>query len=149
MSPEQIVDGLIAVGRAVTPALHVIVSHHLARADAGPILLEGDGILPELVAGADFCDAAGNPLLVAASQIRSAFLVEEDEAALYQSLMGRSPEANSEAEAWQRRYAHASWLYGQWLHAEAQRFNLPVVAPRPYETLVTRLLTVLQVSISI
>ena len=38
-----------------------------------------------------------------------------------------------------RNDAHSKWLYGQWLAQEVARHELPVVQPRPRETLVQRL----------
>jgi Inorganic H+ pyrophosphatase len=34
----------------------------------------------------------------------------------------------------------ARWLSGQWLAEEAQRYGLPVLQPRPWDTLVERVL---------
>lgn len=39
-----------------------------------------------------------------------------------------------------RNEARAKWLYGQWLAREADRYDLPVLQPRPWETLNQRLL---------
>ena len=36
--------------------------------------------------------------------------------------------------------ARARWLHGQWLAREAARYNLPVMEPRPWETLVGRVI---------
>jgi hypothetical protein len=38
----------------------------------------------------------------------------------------------------------ATWLYGQWLQQEAIRYSLPVVTPHPWETLVERIVNVIQ-----
>ena len=38
-----------------------------------------------------------------------------------------------------RNQARGRWLSGQWLAQEAARYDLPVVEPRPLETLAERL----------
>jgi hypothetical protein len=40
----------------------------------------------------------------------------------------------------QETFARASWLYGQWLRRQADRYELPIVEARPPETLVERVL---------
>ena len=41
----------------------------------------------------------------------------------------------------QEGFAHASWLYGQWLAREADKLELPVIAAQPQQTLLERLLS--------
>jgi hypothetical protein len=40
-----------------------------------------------------------------------------------------------------RTEAHVKWLVGQWLVDEANRYSLPVLEPRPWETLIHRIMT--------
>ena len=47
LSPQDQCDGLIAVGEALSPALEVIIEHHVDL--SLPIVIEGDGILPSLL----------------------------------------------------------------------------------------------------
>ncbi len=132
LPPERLRDGLIGTGAAMSPAIEIATASHLDH--AGPTIFEGDGILPAVVA---------TPLLrerVASGQVALAFLVEPDEAALLGNMLarGRGMEARPEAE-W-RIEARAKWLFGQWLTAEAGRYGLPVVEPRPWATLAERIL---------
>lgn len=140
MSAQQFVDGLIAVGRAITPALHTIVSHHLAVDVAGPLLLEGDGILPALAASQDFADVRGTRLPDISRRVASVFLIEPDADVLLENQLQRSPTFYGGDPEMQRRYTDAIWRYGQWLRAEAERYGCPTVSPRPFATLEQRIL---------
>ncbi len=132
LSPEQLRDGLIAVGEVMFPALEVVIQHHVATDK--PLVIEGDGILPSLVARSILRE------YVAGGHVRTAFLVEPDESAILNNMLarGRGFEARTTDE--QRTEARAKWLYGQWLAEEAQRYGLPVLEPRPWDTLVERVL---------
>lgn len=70
LSPEQLRHGLIAAGEALFPALEVVIKHHVATDKL--FVIEGDGILPSLIA---------RPMAheyVAGGQVRAVFLVEPD-----------------------------------------------------------------------
>ena len=132
LPPEQLRDGLIETGEVMSPALEIVTASQVDH--AGPMVLEGDGILPSL---RDY------PLLrerVTAGQVAMIFLVEPDEAILLGNMLarGRGMEARSAAE--HRTEAHAKWLFGRWLTIEAERYGLPVLAPRPWDTLGERVL---------
>lgn len=49
---------------------------------------------------------------------------------------------STENAAEQDGFAHASWLYGQWLAQEAKRVELPVLDAQPQQTILERLLSV-------
>ena len=55
--------------------LHAIIYHHLIVPDVGPIIIEGDGILPQT--GSPFGEAKG---------VCTVFIVEQDEQRLLQNL---------------------------------------------------------------
>ncbi len=130
LSPEQVRDGLIAVGEVLFPALEVVIGHHVATDK--PLVIEGDGILPSLVARPTVQER------VAGGQVRAVFLVEPDEGVILSNMRarGRGFEARTTDE--QRTEARAKWLYGQWLTEEAHRYGLPVLEPRPWDTLAAR-----------
>ncbi len=132
LPPEQLRDGLIETGEAMSPALEIVTASQVDH--AGPMVLEGDGILPSL---RDY------PLLrerVAVGQVALVFLVEPDEDILLGNMLarGRGMEARPAAE--HRTEAHAKWLFGQWLMIEAERYSLPVLTPQPWDTLGARVL---------
>jgi 2-phosphoglycerate kinase len=132
LPPERLCDALIAIGEAMAPALEIVTGNHVAI-DA-PVVIEGDGILPA------FFTRQAVRQLVAAGQVRGVFLVEPDESALLANMLARGRGLDGRDEAGLRVEARAKWLYGQWLAAEARRRGLPVLAPRPWATLVERIL---------
>ena len=128
--PEEIRDALIAVAELMSAPLEVVIENHV---DQGiPIVIEGDGILPALLSRPSVVERAG--------MVRTVFLVEPDESQVLANMpvRGRHPEGITQDEL--RNEARAKWLHGQWLAQEAARYNLPVIQPRPWETLVQRLL---------
>lgn len=132
LPPEQLRDGLIATGEAMSPALEIVTASQLDH--AGPMVLEGDNILPAL---RDY------PMLrdrVVAGQVAMVFLVEPDEDILLGNMLARGRGMEARPAADHRTEARAKWLFGQWLLAEAERYRLPVLAPRPWDTLGERIL---------
>ena len=71
--------------------------------------------------------------------MRAVFVVEPDEVALHANIVARNRWLNGGSDEEVRTEARAKWLYGQWLAQEARRHKLPVVEPRPWNTLVERL----------
>ena len=59
---------------------------------------------------------------------------------LFTNMLARRRDMAERTENELRTEARAKWLYGQWLTAEAQRYSLPVLEPRPWSTLLERLL---------
>jgi 2-phosphoglycerate kinase len=134
LSPEAFRDGLIGVGEVVSHALELVVTNHVAQ--ARPVVLEGDGILPAMAARRVF---AG---LDVGDAVRALFLIESDPEALLVSIRERT-RAGALPDAALRHDARASWRYGLWLREEALRRGLPVLEVRPYETLLARTLLAL------
>jgi 2-phosphoglycerate kinase len=132
LPPERLRDGLIAVGEVLFPALEVVIEHHVVTDK--PLVIEGDGILPSLVARSAVRE------YVAGGHVRAVFLIEPDESAIRSNMLarGRGFEARTTDE--QHIEVQARQLYGQWLAEEAQRYGLPVLESRPWDTLVERVL---------
>ena len=124
--PEEQRDGLIAVGEALAPALEVVIENHVDQ--ALPIIIEGDGVLPSLM--------SRPPVLERAEVIRAAFLVEPYEPEILRNMLARSRAVVGRSQDELRNQARGRWLFGQWLVQEAMRYDLPVVEPRPWDTLV-------------
>lgn len=135
-SPQQLRDALIAVARTMSYALEIVIANHVAT--NAPMILEGDGLLPELAAQRVYAN------LDTAHSVRAIFLIEDDEAVLFHNMLARQRGLERLPGEVQRRRVHASWLYGQWLKTEARQHHVPVVPPRPWETLGDRLLQVVQ-----
>jgi hypothetical protein len=133
--PDELMYGLIGVAEVVSRALQPVVGYHVTA--ARPVVLEGDGILPTVAEsylsdGRDGRPPAGTANnRVTAGAVRAVFLVEPELAAVRQR-MGAGAEGDTQA------LMH--WSYGQWLRAEAERRGQPVLAPRPYATLLDRVL---------
>ena len=135
-SPEAVRDALIKVARTVSYALEIVVAHHVATTTA--MILEGDGILPAFAAQRVFAD------LDVEDSVRAVFLVEEDERQLYRNAIERRRGFELLSADHQRRCVRRSWLHGQWLRQEALRYDVPIVTPRPWETLEERIISVIQ-----
>lgn len=131
---DELRDHLIEVGRAVSRTLEVVIAHHLATPYR--LILEGDGIVPQLAAQSNIggYDAA---------RVRSLFLSEPTEAGLLANMQerGRGLEAHETAE--QVQQARMNWLYGQWLAEQARHLGLPVLSTQPRDTIVQRVVDTL------
>lgn len=125
---EQIVELLIAVSRVLAPGITAVIANHLDTQT--PLVLEGDFLLPELLARQEEAKAPTT------DRVRGVFLYEPDERQLLQNFAGREPEAGE-----QTKRAHVSWLYGQWLKAECERLGVAAIPARPWETLLDRIST--------
>jgi 2-phosphoglycerate kinase len=131
--PDVLRDALIATGDVLSPALEAIIENHLDQRH--PIVIEGDGIMPSLLARPAIQRRAHD------RRLRAVFLVESDEQALFSNMLARSRGPSWMDESELRTEAHAKWLFGQWLVDEANRYGLPVLVPRPWETLIDRIMT--------
>ena len=120
----------ISVGKAMLKPLHAIIKHHCIVPDVGAIIIEGDGILP----------IAGSPL-PDPKDVRTVFIVEQNETQLLHNLRSRGRGFSEWDTLRQEVFAHASWVYGQWLAREADKLRLPVIEAQPQRTLLERLLS--------
>jgi len=125
LSAAEIMTHLLEDGQAMTPGLDAVIGNHLET--QVPIVLEGDFIDPALAAQASFAGQRND------LRVRAVFLHEPDEQQLVNNLLLREPERGP-----QTKRARVSWLHGQWLKQEAERLGLPVVAARPWDTVLER-----------
>jgi 2-phosphoglycerate kinase len=135
LTPEDYCAALIAMNTTLARATEIVVAHHVGV--GAPLVLEGDGVVPEVAAGRVF---AGAPTGAA---VRAVFLDEPDEAALHANMLRRGRGFEALPAATQRQQARAAWLYGAWLAREARRLALPVVPARPWDSVLERVLAVL------
>lgn len=101
-SPQQLRDGLIAVGKAMSAAIEIVVANHVDT--AAPAVIEGDNIVPTLVA----C-----PLLrdyVQRGHVRAVFLVEADERTVLANILARGRGLTGRTEAELHTEAQAKGL---------------------------------------
>lgn len=141
MTPEQVRDNLIAVASAMQPALRTICAYHTFVVDAEPVIIEGENVVPGLIADRRFRglktigDVNAGP-----NDLRGVFLYEPDEQTLLTTLRETNPRFQDLPNAEQERIARANWLYGMWLKGEADRLKLPALQVRPWTTLVERVI---------
>lgn len=121
LSAEQIVELHIKVCRVMAPAIEAVIANHVA--ECTPIVLEGDYLLPELLAH------------TARERIRGVWLVEPDEAQITHNYAQREPD-----EGDQSGRAHVSWLLGNWLRDECQRHGFAALPCQPWDTLIERII---------
>jgi hypothetical protein len=91
-------------------------------------LVEGEGIHPSL--------APHYP----SDLVRFGFVLEPEEAVLFQTLAGRSARFRALPQGHQHTVAGTNWLYGCWLRQQAEVFGQPWVSSRPWATLPDRLI---------
>lgn len=129
LSPAESVGAWRRIGAVVGHALEIVVAHHVF--DGSPVVIEGDALLPSFAAQSQFAGyAVGHGL-------RALYVVEPDESVVHHNLVVRGRDWRMGPEGLER-YARATWLYGQWLAGEAAAHDVPVLQPRPWESLAAR-----------
>ncbi|MEU7579398.1 AAA family ATPase [Streptomyces sp. NPDC041068] len=126
LSAERVLDLQIATARALEPAVLGVVRNRLT-VDV-PAVIEGDYLTPAAAARAVAEGAA------AGRDVRAVFLHEDDPEQITANYTSREPDSGVQAER-----AEVSAAYGRWLGREAALHALPVVASRPWSTLVPRI----------
>jgi 2-phosphoglycerate kinase len=126
LSPPEIVQLHVSVGRVMAPALHAVMADHVEFRD--PLMLEGDYLLPELLE-----PEGTRPEYL--QRVRAVFLDEPDQGRIEDNMYEREP-----AGGRQRVRAHVSVLLGRWLRAECERLGVPVVTVQPFASLAARVL---------
>lgn len=126
LSAEQIRELHISVGRVMLPALSAVIANHIETRT--PIILEGDYILPELMA------QRGDAHSLEVERVRAVFLYEQDERQIVRNFHLREAEAGGQAGR-----AYVSWLYGEWLKRECERYGLPALLATPWGSLQDRI----------
>lgn len=133
---ETMVQKLIGIGRTVSTALEVVIAHAALR--QRKLILEGDGITPELAAQQWY-----DGVQVENGVVRAVFLVEDQLDMLWSKPWSDKGDVDFAALNEQRRWAEVSWQYGQWLKREAQQQKLPVLPSQPWQTLAERIKAIL------
>ena len=137
--PETLCDGFITVGQAMLRPLSATIAHHVYVESAGPLIIEGDGILPALAALRSF-PTMHFPHAPVTDAVRAVFLVEPDEDMVLYNMRQRGRGFDDFSMKEQETFVRGNWLYGQWLSRQADHYDLPIVASRPWENLVERVL---------
>ena len=119
LSAERILELHIAVCRVMSPSIEAVVSNHVETNT--PIVLEGDYVLPEV-------------LPRVGSRVAAVFLYEPDETQIVRNFARREPDGGEQAKR-----ARVSWLFGRWLKEECARHGAIALPPRPWNTLLDRI----------
>lgn len=132
-APEQVAGWRVANAEATSDRIEIVIANHASH--GGPAIIEGDDIVPALAVRRNF---AG--LDVGERDIRSVFLIEDDEVAIITNMRQRGRRFIHLTPTEQETQVRSSRLYGRWLAREAIAAGLPVLSPRPWETLADRIL---------
>ena len=117
----------------MTEAIAIVVGNHIAQGD--PVVIEGDGILPDIIDHPDL------HTFVETGHLCAVFVMPESADELLRSMLTRGRGFTSSGATPQaRRMAEMNWLYSQWLEREALRRGIPIVRTQPWETLEVRIL---------
>jgi 2-phosphoglycerate kinase len=122
---ERIVEHALAVAAELARGFRAVLADHIAF--RAPVVVEGDHLMPDLVAGL--------PGAVAV------VLSEPSEDQIIANFAAREPAAGE-----QRFRARVSTLYDARLCVRAQSAGVPVVAARPFDDAVDRVLAALEPS---
>ncbi len=140
-SPDSVLDGYLAVADALEPAVRAVMSHHIDVADAGPLIIEGDGILPRLGSTGYLKKADAWFQKVSDGAVLSLFLIEEDLQQLRTNMYGRirgAEDASSQRDDDRFTLSQGGWKFGQRLKIDAEIHSVPVLPSRPFESLLQR-----------
>lgn len=117
----------IAYSTVMAQVLEAVIANHL---DGGPpIVLEGDFLLPSLLAQGTYDGISGD------GRVRG-FILYEDEAQIARNYLAREGEPQPDRARW-------SWNHSEWLRREAERLGAPTLSARPWETAVERAVALL------
>lgn len=119
---EKILELFIEECRVLQRAIAAVIENHLESGT--PVVLDGDYILPEILAGGRWN-----------GRVRVVIVYETDEAVMVRNFAAREPNAGQ-----QTRRAQVSRLHGEWLRAECERYGVPAVPARPWDTVVERVI---------
>jgi len=129
---EDLVRGFVDVAEVMAPAVRVVIDSHVAT-DV-PLVLEGDGVLPELVD-----DSAIRPH-VRAGRVRFCAVTAGNSDELFENMIGRGRGMDTGDVERHRRHADANAAFGSWLTERSREQGIPVVESRPFTTLPDRIL---------
>ena len=94
---DELVAGYVRVGRAMDAPLSWVVMNHVANRDAGPVIIEGDCVMPSLEREIGELAVSWSSAELAAG-IRWAHVVVTDEAVVLERITGRSRGKSDEGD---------------------------------------------------
>lgn len=138
-SPESIHAGLVAVAEAMEPALRMIMAHHLVIEGAGPIIIEGDGIMPRLASAAYLRTQLEFRGIDLDNAVKGIILAEAEHEIICNNMLARGRGFQNKPAAEQYAFSEGSWQFGRFLVNQAQKYDVGVLPSRPFETLSERI----------
>ena len=138
-SSETVFAGLIAVAKAMEPALRMIMAHHLAVEGAGPVIIEGDGILPRLMSTAYL---KGQPEFLGIDlgrSVKGVILFEAELEKIIDHMLSRGRGFQKKPAPERRAFSEGSWQYGLYLTRQAKTWGVQTLTSYPFETLSERM----------
>jgi 2-phosphoglycerate kinase len=127
MDDQRKVDALIVYGEVMSMALEPVLRNHLDGCI--PTIYEGDFLLPSFAARTSFY---GHP---AEGRVRGIFLYDDAEQ-INRNFQDREGTPQPER-------ASISYLYSEWLRAEAGRYGQIAIPARPWDTAAERAMSAL------
>lgn len=124
--PEHLLKVHIGEAETMTPALEAFINWEMKEGNR--LIFQGAWITPGLAARR----------CASSDEVRAVFLDEPLESDILASMLERSK--RSEPDARQLIVARVGWLYGNWIREHAERQGIPLVASRPRETVVGRII---------
>lgn len=130
---EELVTAMRVLADEVSAALEPVTAHHLRVRDR--IVIEGVWITPAFAARKAFGGSTYD------GAVRSVFIDERDQTAIRDVMLARGRGIQEWLPRRQTAMVRMQAGYGEWLREAASAQGLPLVAARPVETLVDRVLT--------
>jgi 2-phosphoglycerate kinase len=132
---EVVTSWRIANAVETSHSIEVVVAHHVSS--GAPVILEGDDIVPAMATQRTFAKFD-----VPERAVQSVFVIESDEAIILANMRKRGAGFgfSRHTSAEQANRVRVSRLYGEWLEQEADRYGLPTLRARPYDTLAQRII---------
>jgi 2-phosphoglycerate kinase len=124
-------DAFIKIGRALAPSLEIVILNHLAIDES--IVIDGDGLLPELLDSLELQTALGQ------GQIRIAYVLPDSSEIIRKNLNARGWGEPDVPKSQVDAMVASKFEYGQWLREECMKRGFHIVPPLPYSTLIDRI----------
>ena len=88
LPPERLCDGFVGVGEALSTAIAKVITNHVATDE--PVVLEGDGIIPALLARSDVRQYWSG------ERVRAAFVAPPAEDEIFANMLARAGYSRAE-----------------------------------------------------
>jgi 2-phosphoglycerate kinase len=128
---SRLSDALIDVGMAMQDAIAIVAENHVAQGD--PAIIEGDGILPSIA------DHPRISPLLEKGHVSIVFMLPDSQDEILERVLARGRGASDMSETELERLSQMNWLFTKYLREEATRRGLPILSPRPLNSLATRI----------